>query len=208
MLEADRPGPGGSCAAPGRSATSSGSSMHLEDALARGGRALRLADPHAERAQRHHEHREVEVERDEAAGRERAVRDHARADEQHGGLREQRHERDQRHVGRALAVRAQRLLEDALGAAVELRLLGRLLRERLDDVDADDVLLGDRRDVGELLLHVAQRRVRRRGCSGTRAATSSGVTASTISASRHSKKNRTTVTERTVSTFWKKKIRP
>ena len=42
----------------------------------------------------------------------------------------------------------------------ELLLLGRLLRERLDDVDADDVLLRDGRDVGELLLHVAQRRVR------------------------------------------------
>ena len=31
-----------------------------------------------------------------------------------------------------------------------------LLREGLDDVDADDVLLGDRRDVGHLLLDVAQ----------------------------------------------------
>ena len=30
---------------------------HLEDPLARRGRALRLADPHAERAQRHDEHR-------------------------------------------------------------------------------------------------------------------------------------------------------
>ena len=44
--------------------------------------------------------------------------------------------------------------------APELLLLGRLLRERLDDVDADDVLLGHGRDVGELLLHLAQRRVR------------------------------------------------
>ncbi len=41
----------------------------------------------------------------------------------------------------------------------ELRLLGRLLRERLHDVDADDVLLRDGRDVGELLLHVAERRM-------------------------------------------------
>ena len=66
----------------------------------------------------------------------------------------------QRHVERALPVRAQRLLEDRLGARGELRPLLRLLRERLDDVDADDVLLGDGRDVGELLLDVAQRRVR------------------------------------------------
>jgi len=34
------------------------------------------------------------------------------------------------------------------------------------------------------------------------------MTASTISASCHSKKNSTTVTESTVSTFWKKKISP
>ena len=104
--------------------------------------------------------REVEVERDEAARRQRAVGDHPRADEQHGRLREQRHERDQRHVDRALPVRAERLLEDELGADAELLLLGRLLRERLDDVDADDVLLRDGRDVGEPLLHVAQRRMR------------------------------------------------
>src|SRR5262249_1620356 len=35
-----------------------------------------------------------------------------------------------------------------------------LLRERLDDMDADDVLLRNGRDVGELLLYVAKRRVR------------------------------------------------
>ena len=67
----------------------------------------------------------------------------------------------QRDVDRALAVRAHASARRrASERALELRLLGRLLRERLDDVDADDVLLGDRRDVGELLLHVAQRRVR------------------------------------------------
>ncbi len=89
----------------------------------------------------------------------------------------------------------------------ELLLLGRLLRERLDDVDADDVLLGDGRDVRELLLHVAQRRVGDVAVAvGER--DRNGVTASTTSASRHSRKKRTTVTETTVSAFWKKKIRP
>ena len=53
---------------------------HLEDALAGRRRALSLADPHAECAQRHHEHRQVEVEADEAADRQRAVRDHSPAD--------------------------------------------------------------------------------------------------------------------------------
>ena len=132
----------------------------LEDALARRGRPLELADPHAERAERRHEHREVEVERDEGAGAERAVRDHARPGEQDGRLRDERHERDERHVERALPVRLERPPEHGLGAEAELLLLGRLLRERLHDVDADDVLLGDRRDVGEPLLHVAERRMR------------------------------------------------
>ena len=48
---------------------------------------------------------------------ERAVRDHPRADEQHGRLREQRQEREERHVGRALPVRADRLREERLVAA-------------------------------------------------------------------------------------------
>ena len=104
--------------------------------------------------------REEEVEGDERAHGERAVRDHPRADEQDGRLREQRQEREKRHVGRSLPVGADRLREERLVPAAELLLLGRLLRERLHDVDADDVLLRDRRDVGELLLHVAERRVR------------------------------------------------
>ena len=120
VLEADRPVAGRQRACGGRVRNLLGLVDHLEDALAGGGRALGLADPHAERTQRHDEHGEVEVERHEAAGRERSVRDHARAGEEHRGLREQRHERDQRHICRALAVRTKRLPEDVLRAAVEL----------------------------------------------------------------------------------------
>ncbi len=87
------------------------------------------------------------------------MRDHARACEEHPSLRQQRDERDERDVGRSLAVGTQGLLEHRLRAPVELRLLLRLLRERLHDVNADDVLLCDRRDVCELLLHVTQRGV-------------------------------------------------
>ena len=75
-------------------------------------------------------------------------------------LREQRQEREQRHVDRALAERAHRRVEDGSRRALEQRLAALLLRERLDDVDADDRLLGDRRDVAELLLDVAQHGVR------------------------------------------------
>ena len=94
------------------------------------------------------------------ADREVVVADHGRADEEDGRLGEHRHERDQRHVERPLAIRLHGLAEHCLRAVPELRLLGRLLREGLDDVDADDALLRDGGDVGELLLHVAEGRVR------------------------------------------------
>ncbi len=114
----------------------------LEDALARRRRALRLADPHAEHAEGHDEHQHEEVEGEEGAVRQRAVDHHAPTDEEDGALREQREERQQRHVDRALPVRAHALAEHLLGRALELLLLGLLLRERPDHVDADDVLLG------------------------------------------------------------------
>src|SRR4029079_19633948 len=50
--------------------------------------------------------------------------------------------------------------EDAVGGVPEALLDLLLLGERLDDMDADDRLLRDRRDVRELLLHVAENRVR------------------------------------------------
>ena len=133
---------------------------HLEDALARGGRALRLADPHAELPQGQHEQREEQVERDEIAERECPVRDHVPADVEDRCLREQRQEAEQRDVERALSVRLDAECEHLFRAPLELRLLARLLCEGLDDMDADDVLLGDRRDVGHLLLHVTQQGMR------------------------------------------------
>ena len=87
----------------------------LEDPLAGRGRALRLADPHAEHAQRHHEHQHEDVEEEE-----RRVRRACRAitmrppTSNTARLREQRQEREQRHVERALAVRGDALLEDPL----------------------------------------------------------------------------------------------
>ena len=110
--------------------------------------------------------------------------DHAPADEQHRRLREQRQER------RAAARRTRAAGSPARSGRRPPRSAARtsscsavLLRERLDDVDADDVLLGDRRDVGHLLLHVAQHAGARRGCSGRRPRSSTGAIASAISAS-------------------------
>ena len=133
---------------------------HLEDPLAGRGRPLRLADPHAEAPERHDQHREQQVEDEELRQRQRAADDHASRDEQHGALRDERQEGEQRHVDRALAERAHRRVEDRSRRALEHRLAALLLRERLDHVHADDRLLGDRRDVAELLLDVAQHGVR------------------------------------------------
>ena len=66
----------------------------------------------------------------------------------------------QRHVDRPLQVGVDAAPEHVLGTLGELVELALLLGERLDDVDADDVLLGDRGDVGHALLNVAQHRVR------------------------------------------------
>ena len=86
--------------------------------------------------------------------------DHPPRGEQHERLRDERQERQERHVERALPVRGERLLEDGVGGLVEALRAPLLLRERLDDVDAGDRLLGDDRDLGELLLDVAQHGLR------------------------------------------------
>lgn len=91
---------------------------------------------------------------------ERVRADHLAADEQHRRLPEQGQEPEQRHVEGALAVGADASGEQRFRAALELVLLRLLLGERLDDVDADDVLLGHGRDVGHFLLDVAEDRVR------------------------------------------------
>ena len=159
-LEADLARAGRQLARAGPVVDALGLVHHLEDPLARGGRALRLPDPHPEAAERDDQHREQQVEDEERGQAERAVHDHPACGEQDGALRQQRQEGEQRHVERALAEGADGLLEDGAGRALELRLAALLLRERLDDVDADDRLLGHGRDVTQLLLHLAQDRVR------------------------------------------------
>src|SRR6266508_1130108 len=100
------------------------------------------------------------VEEEERADVEVSACDHSPAGEQDSRLHGEGQEREQRHVEGALLVRVDTALEDALGALRELPELVPLLGEGLDDVDADDVLLGDRRDVGHLLLDVAEHGMR------------------------------------------------
>ncbi len=132
----------------------------LEDPLACRDRPLRLADPHAEHPQRHDEHREQEIEGGERSQRHRARDDHPSADEQHESERDHRKEREQGDVDRALAIRRERLREDGVGGGCEAIRPRILLRERLDDVNAGDRLLGDGRDLTERLLDVAEHGLR------------------------------------------------
>ena len=128
----------------------------LEDAPARGDRPLRLPDPHPEHPERHDEHREQEVEGEERPERERAGDDHPTRGEEHERLGDERQEGQQRDVERSLSVGVDRPLEDGVRCGIEVRGPPLLLRERLDDVNARDRLLGDDRDLGEGLLDVAQ----------------------------------------------------
>ena len=159
-LEADLARAGRKLAGTGPVVDALGLVHDLEDPLARSGRALGLTDPHPETAERHDQHREQQVEDEELGEPERAANDHPACCEEDGALRQQRQEREERHVERPLAEGAHRLLEDGAGSPLELRLAALLLRERLDDVDADDRLLGHGRDVAKLLLHLAQDRMR------------------------------------------------
>ena len=94
----------------------------LEDPLAGRDRALCLADPHPEHPERHDEHREQQVEREEVADRERAGDDHPPGDEQDCGLGDERHEAQQGDVERPLPVRRERLVEHRVGCGRELLL--------------------------------------------------------------------------------------
>ncbi len=90
----------------------------------------------------------------------RARDHHPTCGEQHQCLRDEREEGQERHVERPLPIRGERPLEDGVGGFGEPLLASRLLRERLHDVDAGDRLLRDRRDVGEVLLHLPQHGLR------------------------------------------------
>ncbi len=131
----------------------------LEDPPPGRDRTLRLADPHAEHPQRHDEHREEEVEGEERTQRQRPRDDHAARREEHERLGDEWKERQQRDVERPLPVRGERLAEHRVRGTAEALRAPVLLRERLDDVDAGDGLLGDDCDLCERLLHLAQDRL-------------------------------------------------
>ena len=127
--------------------------------------------------------------------------------EQHAGQREHRQEGEQRYVERALRVCAHRGLEDVVGRLPEPPLGLLLLGERLDDVNADDRLLGDGRDLAELLLDLPQRGVRDVAVAG------GDPDEDRRDRQRDQRqlplvKKTTTVTQMIVITCWARKIRP
>ena len=133
---------------------------HLEDARARGGRALGQAERDAERAHRADEHVQVQVELRELAEREVRVDHAAPADQQHGGEAELRQEADRRVELRLQARGDHRLVEHARDAVAEALELVGLAREGLDDAHAGDVLLGVGGELGDALLDLLDRRAR------------------------------------------------
>ena len=133
---------------------------HLEDARARGGRALGGAEHVPEGAHGGDEHEQVGVERGERAQRERAVDHAAAAEQQDRGEAEVGQEAEQR-VEERLDARGEHLLvKDALDGVAEALELALLLGERLDDAHAGDVLLGVGGELGDPLLGLLHRRAR------------------------------------------------
>ncbi len=130
----------------------------LEDAGAGRGGALGEVEGHAERAHRRDQHVHVQVEGGELAEREVGVDHFLAAQQQHRREPELGQEADHRVVLRFQARGDHRLAEDATDGFAKARQLPVLARERLDDADARDVLLGVSGQLGDALLRFLDRR--------------------------------------------------
>ena len=103
-----------------------------------------------------HQHHQVGVEGGEVAEAEAAVDHLAAADQQHRGEPEVRQKPDQRREEGLQPGRVDALVEDPADGAPEALELVLLARERLDDADPGDVLLGLRGQLGDPLLDLLQ----------------------------------------------------
>ena len=181
-----------SSTASGRSAISSGSSITWKirspDAVARCAWPIHMPSERSGMISI----AEVEVERDEAADASARRSSTMRAPTSRtAGLREHRHPGDERDVERALPVGAQRLLEDRLRS-------GRVnfscsCGSCANDFTTWTPTMFSSATVATSASSAARRAASdaRRGCSGRRARRATGVIASAISASFHSKKKST-----------------
>ena len=124
----------------------------LEDARARGGRALGQAERDPERAHRRDEHVQVEDEGAELAEREVRVDDRLASQEQHRRQPQLGQEADHRVVPGLQARGHHRLVEHAGDAVAKAAQLERLACEGLHDAHAGDVLLGVGGQLGDPLL--------------------------------------------------------
>ena len=132
--------------------------QHLVHALAAGDGALREAGEPADHLRGIHEHHQVAVEGDQRAQAQAAVDHLASSVVQQERDGEVGDERDQRDELGAHACRRHARLEDLVAAVAELLELVVLAREDAHDARAHHVLLGCRRDVGDLLLNVLEDR--------------------------------------------------
>ena len=132
----------------------------LEDPRARRDRPLGHAEEHAERPHGRDQHEHVGVEGGEGTEAERAVDHLAAADEQDRRQPEVGEEADQRLVEGLQPRRVHRLVEDPPHAVAKTAELALLAGEGLHHPHAGDVLLRLRRELGDALLDLLQRRTR------------------------------------------------
>ena len=126
----------------------------LEYTGTRRNRALRHPECDPEHPNRRCQQRDVAVERDELANRDRPVDRLAAAHDEHPRETQVREEADERVVERAQPGRDHRLVEDPARGVGEPRQLALLPGEGLDQPDARDALLGLSRELGDPLLHL------------------------------------------------------
>src|SRR5215210_1456442 len=131
----------------------------LEHPLAGGQGPLTLVYDHPEALHRPDELHEVELEEGELADGEGTLYHGPAAEEYEDGDGGCGQEAHPRYVERSQAPGGQSLVQDTLGPVPEAVRLEGFAGEALHDPDTGDVLLNDRRYVGELLLDGAEYRV-------------------------------------------------
>ena len=138
------------------------------DPLEGGGGPLAPRQRHPDRAQRPHEQRHVEVERDQLADGHLPVEHAVTADSEHGDQAERWQQVDRRQEARPHPRRLHRHALDVVGLGAQLVGLHLLGAEALDHPHPGDRLLDDGGELRLLGLHRQHRRVDRRARTASR----------------------------------------
>ena len=135
---------------------------NLVDAVGAGRGLAHLRDDEAELAKREEDVDQIEAELLPLADRQRAGDDLVAAKVEHGGLAQVGDQEDHREEKAEDARHGDLLLHQVVGRSVEALLFARLGGKGLDDLDAGQILLQDRVERRELLLHLDEERLRHR----------------------------------------------